>query len=177
MRTIPALAALVLTGILIPTAAFAHPGHIGSLDVVAGLAHPLSGLDHIAAMLGAGFLAAMLGRRGFISVPLAFLAALVVGFGLGTAQVGLPLIEATLAMSGVALVGFGFIARRLRTGLAVAASAGFALVHGVAHGLEMPASVDALGFALGFVGASAALVGLGFAATRAVLHRGARKAA
>ena len=54
-RIIPALAGLAAAGVAALPAA-AHPGHAGheALGVVAGLAHPLTGLDHLLAMVGVG---------------------------------------------------------------------------------------------------------------------------
>ena len=165
MRKFLAPAAILVTAVTFPSLALAHPGHVGAMDVAAGLAHPLSGLDHVAALLGAGFLAAMLGRRGLLCVPVAFLAALVLGFVLGQFRVELPLVEAVLAVSGLVMIGAGLVAKKLATGVALAISAGFALFHGVAHGLEVPATVDGFGFGLGFIVLSALLVGSGMALT------------
>ncbi|WP_260436657.1 HupE/UreJ family protein, partial [Pseudomonas aeruginosa] len=49
------LAALAL--LAAPALAFAHPGH-GEHGLVAGLAHPLTGLDHLLAMFAVGLWAA-----------------------------------------------------------------------------------------------------------------------
>lgn len=165
MRNFVALTAILGSALLFPGLALAHPGHVGTLDIAAGLAHPLSGPDHVSAMLAAGFLAGMLGPRGYALVPLSFLAALVAGFCLGLIKVELPLIEAVLAVSAVVMIGAGAIARKLRTGVALAISAGFALFHGVAHGLDVPAAVDGIGFGLGFVGTSALLILAGMVLT------------
>ena len=49
------LSALAL--LFTPTLAFAHPGH-GTSGLLAGLSHPLGGLDHLLAMLAVGLWAA-----------------------------------------------------------------------------------------------------------------------
>ncbi|EPM83890.1 urease accessory protein, partial [Pseudomonas syringae pv. actinidiae ICMP 18886] len=46
-----ALGALAL--LLVPTLALAHPGH-GDNGLIAGISHPLGGLDHLLAMLAVG---------------------------------------------------------------------------------------------------------------------------
>src|SRR6185295_12960290 len=51
-RTLGALALL-----LTPALAFAHPGH-GDNGLIAGISHPLGGLDHLLAMLAVGLWAA-----------------------------------------------------------------------------------------------------------------------
>lgn len=61
--------------------------HVGAHDpgVAAGLLHPLTGLDHLAAMLMVGLLAARPGRTGLIAVyGFAVLAAALLGAQLGT---------------------------------------------------------------------------------------------
>ena len=50
--------------------------------------------------------------------------------------------------------------------VAVAATALFAMFHGVAHGLELPEMSSPWGYALGFVGATAALHAAGYAVVR-----------
>ncbi|MNJ63170.1 HupE / UreJ protein [compost metagenome] len=60
------------------------------------------------------------------------------------------------------------VALAVRPPLAIAAglTALFALSHGVAHGLELPALSSPWGYAAGFVAATAALHGLGYALVR-----------
>lgn len=43
--------------LLAPALAFAHPGH-GDNGLVAGISHPLSGIDHLLAMVAVGLWAA-----------------------------------------------------------------------------------------------------------------------
>lgn len=78
-------AALLLT----PTAALAHTGahtgHAGGAPLVAGLSHPLGGADHLLAMVAVGLWAAGIGGRAVWALPLAFVAAMVAGGGLGAA--------------------------------------------------------------------------------------------
>jgi urease accessory protein len=51
-----------------------------------------------------------------------------------------------------------------RPGLSMAVAGLFALFHGYSHGHEMPAAASALPFSVGFVLATALLLGLGLAA-------------
>ena len=71
-----------------PALAQAGPGKLGSL--LAGLSHPLEGSDRILAMVAVGLWGAVLGRRARWALPTAFVAAMVAGFGLALAGVGLP---------------------------------------------------------------------------------------
>ena len=57
---------------LAPTIASAHVG-VGDTDgFVHGFSHPLSGLDHILALVAVGLIAAHLGGRALWLVPLTF---------------------------------------------------------------------------------------------------------
>jgi urease accessory protein len=150
-----------LVATLIPTLAFAHPGHGNSLGLTHGFLHPISGLDHVLAMVAVGILAAQLGGRALWAVPLAFVGMMAVGGVLGMAGIALPFVEAGIALS---IVGLGTaIAFNLRLPLVATATAVgiFAIFHGHAHGAEMPESASGLAYGLGFVAATAMLHGLG----------------
>lgn len=137
-------------------AALAHPGH--AAGTLAGMLHPLMGLDHLLAMLAVGIWAARLGGHARWLVPGSFLACMALFAGLALAGVALPLGEGGIAAS-VLLAGV-LIAAPVRMtaafgGLIVAL---FATAHGYAHGLEMPAL------------ASPWLYGAGFLLSTAILH-------
>ncbi|HXE43185.1 MAG TPA: HupE/UreJ family protein, partial [Candidatus Baltobacteraceae bacterium] len=54
----------IMSGLLmLPLAAQAHPSIYHSTGFVAGFAHPLSGLDHLLAMISVGIFAAQRGGR------------------------------------------------------------------------------------------------------------------
>jgi len=65
--------------LLVPTLALAHPGHGSTSGLAAGLAHPITGLDHLAAMIGVGLWAAQRGGRALWLVPLVFVLVMTVG--------------------------------------------------------------------------------------------------
>lgn len=162
--------------------ASAHTGDHGTLTGFAGgLAHPLLGLDHLFAMLAIGLWAAQQGGRALWAIPAAFVGAMLAGGMLAWAGVGLPQVEAAIALSVLAL-GL-LVAARLRASLAagIAIAAGFALLHGYAHGLETPLAVSPAMYAVGFVLATACLHGAGVAGSllgsRAVQLAGAGIAA
>ena len=138
------------------TAASAHVGH-GAEGFVQGFFHPIGGLDHVLAMLASGLLGAMIGGRARWLVPLTFIAAMVAGGALGASGFELPLVETMVLASVVVLAGLAAFGRSLALSRLLPLIGGFALFHGFAHGSEMPASVSALGYAVGFVGATALL--------------------
>jgi urease accessory protein len=148
----------------LPVAAFAHPGH--GQGLLAGASHPLSGLDHLLAMVAVGLWAAQQQGRGRWVLPCTFLGAMLLGGVLGFAGVALPGLESGIAASVLALGLAVALAVRLPLPLAMLAAAGFALCHGMAHGLELPTMASAWTYAAGFIGATALLHGAGFALAR-----------
>jgi len=159
-RFVPRLA-LAGTLSLIPALALAHPGGAHVHGLVDGFAHPLSGFDHLAAMVAVGLIAAHLGGRALWLVPASFLGAMLLGAGLGMAGLALPAVELGIAAS---LVVFGLVVALrlpLPTLAAMGLVAAFALFHGFAHGLEAPAGSSGLNYMAGFALATAALHGLG----------------
>lgn len=149
-----ALTAVVLCR---PTAAAAH-GFAGDGGPAAGALHPLSGIDHLLAMVTVGVLSAQMGGWAIWAVPAAFLAAVLTGGITAMAGVTLPGVEPGVAASVLALGVAVAAGGRLPLGAAVALAAAFGLFHGFAHGLEMPRS------------ASPPLYALGFSVTTAGLH-------
>lgn len=146
--------------------ALAHPG-VHADGFGHGLAHPFAGLDHLAAMLAVGLWASQRGDRALWALPLSFVALLAMGAALGVAGVNLPWAEpailASLLVLGLAVAS----AARLPLSASIALVGGFALFHGQAHGVEMPAMVSGVGYGLGFILASLLLHGLGVVLGRA----------
>jgi urease accessory protein len=141
--------------LLVPTVALAHPGHELTLSIAAGLWHPISGPDHVLAMIATGMWAAHLSRRAAMILPMAFGAAMLMGGALFSLGIGLPAVEPIIAVSVVAL-GL-LIAARVRVDEVLGASlvGTFALFHGYAHAVE--ATALQIPFAIGFVIATACL--------------------
>lgn len=157
-RTVLAVLALVAVSAQV---ASAHPHHVHAPGAEHGLAagffHPLFGLDHLLAMVAVGLLAAQLGGRALWALPAAFLGLMVAGGAVGLAGYGLPGIEVIIAASvvvlGVALaVGkkYPLVAAAMVVGL-------FGVVHGHAHGTEMPTLTSPLVYGCGFVAATTLL--------------------
>ncbi|XKD40168.1 hypothetical protein PA7078_00215 [Pseudomonas aeruginosa] len=157
------LAALAL--LAAPALAFAHPGH-GEHGLVAGLAHPLTGLDHLLAMFAVGLWAAQQQGAARLALPCTFVGTMLVGGLLGFEGLQLPFMETGIAASVLALGLCVALAVRPPLPLAMAATALFALAHGVAHGLELPDLSSPWLYALGFVAATAALHAAGYALVR-----------
>jgi urease accessory protein len=155
--------AAALAAILAPTAAWAHPGHGEAVGFVQGFVHPVTGLDHVLAMVAVGLFAANLGGRALWAVPLSFVSVMAIGGALGVAGIAVPFVEAGIALS-VIVLGLAVALRWKAPVAAAMALVGlFALFHGHAHGSEMP--IDAAGFeyGMGFILATALLHGAGLA--------------
>jgi urease accessory protein len=148
--------ALIATLSLLPVMAQAHPGH-GGTGFLPGFAHPLLGLDHILAMLAVGLWAAQLGGRAFWVVPAAFVSVMTLGSALGMAGIGLPFVEQGILASVLILGVLVAAAVRLPLAASVVIVGSFALLHGIAHGAEMPENAAGLAYAGGFALATALL--------------------
>jgi urease accessory protein len=120
--------------VLTPSLALAHPGHGDGLGLAHGVMHPLSGLDHVLAMVAVGVVAAQLGGRAIWALPLAFIGMMAVGGALGMAGFAIPYVEGGIALSIVALGAAIALNLRLPVVAAAAAVGLFAIFHGHAHG-------------------------------------------
>jgi urease accessory protein len=163
-RTTQTLATAIAAVLLLPGFAFAHPGH-DHAGAAAGFMHPLSGVDHILAMLAVGIWAAQLGGRAIWALPAAFLGAMIVGgaVGMSGGQVGMT--EQGILASVFVLGLMVTIAAKLPVSVGVTIVGLFAFCHGYAHGHELPAGGSGLPFSFGFAAATASLhaIGLGMA--------------
>jgi urease accessory protein len=162
-RRSPSAALFTALLVLAPALAQAHPGHDGT-GFAHGFAHPLSGLDHILAMLAVGLWAAQLGGRAFWVVPATFLSVMTLGGALGMAHVGLPFVEQGILLSVLVLGVLIAAAVRLPLVASAAIVGLFALCHGFAHGAEMPETAAGFTYGAGFALATALLHGSGMLA-------------
>ena len=153
MKFSPMIAAATL---LISAPAMAHTGHESVSGLVAGILHPLTGLDHLLAMLAIGCWAAMQSGAMKKAVPLSFSLFLVAGFALALTGMVMPLIESTIAASLLVAGLLMATAIRLPSTLTLLLTSLFALAHGQAHGLEAGAASILL-FGAGFILTSALL--------------------
>jgi urease accessory protein len=134
-------------------------------DFVTGLAHPISGADHILAMVAIGLWGVIGGGRAVWAWPAAFVAMVVMGFSAGVCGFHVPLVEPAIASS---IVIFGLLvglAVRVPLAWGVAIAGLFAFFHGHAHGTEATtAGLVLIAYASGFSLATAALHGVGIGA-------------
>jgi urease accessory protein len=159
-----AAVALVLSA----TPALAHVGHHPTGGFLAGLAHPILGIDHVLAMVAVGLWAGLVGGRATLAWPAAFLAAMTAAALVGMVGPAIPWTEAAIAGS-VAALGLAVALRLAAPAILGAVLCGaFAAAHGYAHGAELPLGASAGLYVGGFLVATAALHALGVALGRAL---------
>jgi len=148
----------LLALVFVPSLAQAHPGHFNQSPGWAnGLLHPVSGFDHVWAMIAVGLWAVQCGGRAIWLVPLTFVSTMALGGLLGMHGVAGPMTEQGIAASMLVLGLLIATAARLPM-IASALIVGiFAIFHGYAHGTEMPATASGCSYILGFMAATAVL--------------------
>lgn len=149
MRSRPA--PLVLLLMLAPLAASAHSEAGGIGGLLSGFSHPLTGLDHLAAMVAVGLWGATLGAPEMWLLPVIFPMVMALGGAMGVLGVPLPAVETCVALSGVMLGLAVAFAARPPLPVSAAIVGFFAIFHGHAHGTELPHAANPLTYAAGFV--------------------------
>jgi urease accessory protein len=146
-----------------PGAALAHIHQGEGVGLLTGLRHPISGLDHVLAMIAVGLWGAQLGAPAIWVLPVAFPMVMAMGGLLGFLNVPLPGIEYGIAASAILLGAAVMLEVRPPLALAAIVVGFFAIFHGYAHGAELPAGQSALLYSMGFVMATGSLhaVGIG----------------
>ncbi|NER79990.1 MAG: urease accessory protein UreJ [Leptolyngbya sp. SIO1D8] len=99
---------------------------------LSGMGHPVIGLDHLAFVITAGLLAAVMGRG--LSIPIAFVAASLAGTGIHLMKLNLPapefFISASVLLFGILLA----MKQQPHTGIVVGLAALAGVFHGYAYG-------------------------------------------
>lgn len=143
--------------------AFAHPQKGEAVGFLTGFRHPISGLDHVLAMVAVGLWGAQLGSPAIWLLPVAFPMVMAFGGMLGLMGVPLPGTEYGIALSAILLGAAVLFEIRPPITIAAILVGFFAIFHGHAHGTELPAGQSALLYSMGFVIATGCLhaVGIG----------------
>lgn len=141
--------------LMCPSLVFAHPGH-AEAGFTSGFMHPFTGIDHLAAMFGIGFLYSLFfsTQRHFKWALLLVLASsLVVGALLGLVGLELQFFEAMITLSVVCvgmLLLFGGIGRSINQ-WAVCGLATLSAFHGYVHIVEASGVMSFAQYTLGFI--------------------------
>jgi urease accessory protein len=148
--------------LLMPGLALAH---VAQGDVaggfLAGFIHPISGFDHVVAMVAVGIWGAQLGMPAIWVLPVTFPLVMAFGGVLGALGVPIPGVEIGIALSALALGAMVLMEAKPPLWVALAMVAVFAICHGYAHGAELPETANAIAYSAGFVLATGSLHGIG----------------
>jgi urease accessory protein len=137
--------------LLLSWPALAHTGTGLPGGFLAGFDHPLSGIDHLLAMVSVGLWGAFLGRPMIYVLPVVFPAVMVAGAILGMLSTPLPPVELGIALSVLVLGGCIALSIKAPSWAACLVVALFAVFHGYAHGRELPSAADPVNYSAGFV--------------------------
>jgi len=144
-------ACVLLALALAATPALAHTTKGLGVGFVSGFTHPLTGIDHILAMVAVGIWGTQLRKPAIWLLPVTF--PLVMSFGgvLGIRGLPLPGVETGVAASAVVLGLMIVLAARPPIAVAAVIVGAFAIFHGYAHGVELPKAAYPLAYGVGFV--------------------------
>ena len=158
-----------ILGLALSGTAFGHEEVGAATGLISGLQHPISGWDHVLAMIAVGLWGAQLGPPALWVLPVAFPMVMALGGMLGLLGIPIPGVEAGIALS--ALVLGSMVLTECRPTLWVASTlvGFFAIFHGHAHGTELPEASSGLLYSVGFVAATGLLHGVGIAI--GLIHR------
>jgi urease accessory protein len=156
--------ALVLASAMLSTPVFAHSENGVAIDFWGGFTHPISGLDHVVAMVAVGLWGSFLGVPAIWVLPVVFPLVMAVGGALGVVGMPLPGVETGIALSAILLGAMVAFAAQPPIWIAAVLVGAFAIFHGHAHGEELPIGADAVAYSMGFVFATGLLhlSGIGF---------------
>jgi len=147
--------------VLMPAIALAHQERGQITGFLSGFEHPISGLDHVLAMIAVGLWGAVLGPPAIWVLPVAFPVMMAFGGLLGLLGIPVPGVEIGIAISAIVLGAMVLAELRPSLWLAAVVVAFFAIFHGHAHGRELPEGTSALFYSLGFVVATGLLHAVG----------------
>jgi len=139
------------------SAAFAHSENGVAIDFAGGFKHPITGLDHLVAMVAVGLWGAFLGAPAIWVLPVVFPLVMAIGGALGVLGMPLPGVETGIALSAIALGAMVALAAKPPLWIAAVLVGAFAIFHGHAHGTELPVGADAIAYSMGFVVATGTL--------------------
>jgi urease accessory protein len=154
------LAGLVLV-IQFSQVADAHIRKGEASGFLSGVHHPISGLDHVLAMIAVGLWGAQLGAPAIWVLPVAFPMVMALGGMMGLLGIPLPGTEYGIAASMILLGGVVLFELKPPLWAAALLVSFFAIFHGHAHGTELPPGQDGLLYSMGFVCATGCLHGIG----------------
>lgn len=128
--------------------AFGHTNVLEHGGIMSGLMHPISGLDHILAMIGVGMVASFATNKGYLTI-VGFMGAMILAAIAGYSGIALFGVEEGILLSIAVIFTLIGFAPRLSINFIVAIVAFFGMFHGFAHGAEFE-SGNFISFIFGF---------------------------
>jgi len=161
--------ALPFIALLFASPIWAHAEKGQAAGFLTGIHHPISGLDHVLAMVAVGLWGAQLGAPAIWLLPVTFPMVMAFGGFLGLLGVPIPGVELGIALSAILLGSMVAMEARPPLWLAATLVGFFAIFHGHAHGTELPAGENGLLYSVGFVIATGCLHATGISI--GLIHR------
>ncbi len=149
MNSIKKVLLYILSIFALPNLVHAHL--IGGSGFSSGALHPLSGIDHLLAMLAVGIIATRHGGKAIWFIPATFITSMIIGGIIGILGLEISFVEIGIALSVVFLGIAIFIQKKIPLNVTMAFVAVSAFLHGHAHGSEMPLIANPVLYASGFV--------------------------
>ena len=148
-----AAAAVAAVALVSPDVASSHveSGTAGDGRFIGGALHPVTGLDHVAAMVAVGLWGAILRAPAIWVLPIAFPLIMAFGAVLGVMGIPLPAVDLGIAASGIVLGAMVSLSERPPLAVAFMLVSFFAIFHGHSHGAALPDFGVPLLYAAGFV--------------------------
>ena len=147
-----------------PSPLAAHEGG-SAAGLLSGLLHPISGIDHVLAMVAVGIWGAQLGPPAIWVLPVTFPVVMAFGGMVGLLGVQVPGVEIGIGLSALLLGLMVALERRPDLRGAAVLVGIFAIFHGHAHGAELPEGQSGILYSIGFVASTGTLhaagIGLG----------------
>ena len=143
------LSILAVALIVVPGAVLAHHPLAGAPmetlmhGLLSGVGHPVLGFDHLFFVMAAGLASALVVRP--YSAPAAYVAAMLAGTLLASNGLGLPVVEAIVALSLLCIGGLLAWGRSAGLATTLGLFAGFGLFHGSAFGGTIAAQEAGVG--------------------------------
>ena len=145
----------------LPPTVFNHTRGGGAIGLTSGLRRPFSRWDYIFGTVAAGIWGGQLGVPAIWLLPVICVITMLFGGMLGFVGVRLPRVQPGIALSVIVFAVAILSEAEPELWIAAAIVGLFAILHGYAHGTELPPGGDGLFFSLGFAITAAALLAIG----------------
>ena len=128
---------------------------ISAGDFNSGFIHPLTGLDHLMAMLSIGIISTLMKKYDIYWLPAFFVTSMLVGGILGYFQVPIYFTEQMIALSVIILGTCILIVRQFNMiNIIYTITILFGIAYGYAHGIEMPFAAKPISYFMGSLSAT-----------------------